>query len=295
MPVETDLQGRVVVVTGAARGMGRAMVRGFLAEGTKVVAMDLSWDPTGFSGDDDDTFLKELQDRQADVLVSTVDISDLQAVEDTYQATIEKFGTVDVLVNNAGLRQRNLFPPTGKVTTLETKDSDWEKMFGVGVFGTLKVTRKFIQPMLERRSGSIISVISGGAMHTAVGGAYVAQRSGSREMPYQSAKAATLTMMFYLADEVRENNVAVNILIPGNARTTGYDEQNDARRAAGNAGRSPGRFSMTPNHILPITVFLAGQDANTGVTGKCFDVPTWNMEHGLGSPEAWRDPNANRA
>ena len=295
MPVETDLQGRVVVVTGAARGMGRAMVRGFLAEGTKVVAMDLSWSPTGFSGDDDDTFLKELQERQADVLVSTVDISDLQAVEDTYQATIEKFGTVDVLVNNAGLRQRNLFPPTGKVTTLETKDSDWEKMFGVGVFGTLKVTRKFIQPMLERRSGSIISVISGGAMHTAVGGAYVAQRSGSREMPYQSAKAATLTMMFYLADEVRENNVAVNILIPGNARTTGYDEQNDARRAAGNAGRSPGRFSMTPNHILPITVFLAGQDANTGVTGKCFDVPTWNMEHGLGSPEAWRDPNANRA
>ena len=295
MPVETDLQGRVVVVTGAARGMGRAMVKGFLAEGTKVVAMDLSWDPTGFSGDDDDTFLKELQDRQDDVLVSTVDISDLQAVEDTYQATIEKFGTVDVLVNNAGLRQRNLFPPTGKVTTLETKDSDWEKMFGVGVFGTLKVTRKFIQPMLERRSGSIISVISGGAMHTAVGGAYVAQRSGSREMPYQSAKAATLTMMFYLADEVRENNVAVNILIPGNARTTGYDEQNDARRAAGDAGRSPGRFSMTPNHILPITVFLAGQDANTGVTGKCFDVPTWNMEHGLGSPEAWRDPNANRA
>ena len=295
MPVETDLQGRVVVVTGAARGMGRAMVRGFLAEGTKVVAMDLSWDPTGFSGDDDDTFLKELQDRQDDVLVSTVDIRDLQAVEDTYQATIEKFGTVDVLVNNAGLRQRNLFPPTGKVTTLETKDSDWEKMFGVGVFGTLKVTRKFIQPMLERRSGSIISVISGGAMHTAVGGAYVAQRSGSREMPYQSAKAAILTMMFYLADEVRENNVAVNILIPGNARTTGYDEQNDARRAAGDASRSLGRFSMTPNHIVPITLFLAGQDANTGVTGKCFDVPTWNMEHGLGSPEAWRDPNANRA
>ena len=219
----------------------------------------------------------------------------MQAVEDTYQATIEKFGTVDVLVNNAGLRQRNLFPPTGKVTTLETKDSDWEKMFGVGVFGTLKVTRKFIQPMLERRSGSIISVISGGAMHTAVGGAYVAQRSSSREMPYQSAKAATLTMMFYLADEVRENNVAVNILIPGNARTTGYDEQNDARRAAGDAGRSPGRFSMTPNHIVPITLFLAGQDANTGVTGKCFDVPTWNLEHGLGGPETWRDPNANRA
>ncbi len=293
----SELQGRVVAVTGAARGMGRAMVTGFLAEGAKVVAMDVSWDPTGFSGDNDDAFLKELQDRQDNVLVSTVDISDGPAVEASYQATMDKFGTVDALVNNAGLRQRNLFPPTGKITTLETKDSDWEKMFGVGVFGTLKVTRKFIQPMLERQSGSVISVISGGAMHTAVGGAYVAQRSSSREMPYQSAKAATLTMMFYLADEVQESNVAVNILIPGNARTTGYDEQNEARRTEGQTGSSnrPGRFSMTPEHIVPITLFLASQDANTGITGKCFDVPTWNMEHGLGGPEAWRDPDANRA
>ena len=292
-----ELKGRVVAVTGAARGMGRAMVRGFLAEGAKVVAMDVSWNPTGFSGDNDDAFLKELQDRQDDVLVSTVDISDAAAVEVSYQATMDKFGTVDALINNAGLRQRNLFPPTGKITTLETKDSDWEKMFGVGVFGTLKVTRKFIQPMLERRSGTIISVISGGAMHTAVGGAYVAQRSSSREMPYQSAKAATLTMMFYLADEVQESNVSVNILIPGNARTTGYDEQNEARRAEGQTGSSnrPGRFSMTPEHIVPITLFLAGQDASTGITGKCFDVPTWNLEHGLGGPEAWQDPDANRA
>ena len=128
MPEDLNLKGKVVAVTGAARGMGRAMVRGFLGKGAKVVAMDLSWDPTGFSGDNDDAFLKELQDRQDDVLVATVDISDAQQVESAYLATMEKFGTVDVLVNNAGLRQRNLFPPTGKVTTLETQDSDWEKI-----------------------------------------------------------------------------------------------------------------------------------------------------------------------
>ena len=76
----SDLNGKVVAVTGAARGLGRAMVRGFLAEGAKVVAMDLSWDPSGFSGDKDDAFQKELQGRQDEVLVSTVDISDTQAV-----------------------------------------------------------------------------------------------------------------------------------------------------------------------------------------------------------------------
>ena len=109
----TELNGRVVAVTGGARGIGRAMVRGLLAEGAKVVAMDQSWDPTGFSGDSDDVFLRELKERQDDVLISTVDISDAEQVENAYQATMEKFGTVDVLVNNAGLRQRNLFPPPG--------------------------------------------------------------------------------------------------------------------------------------------------------------------------------------
>jgi hypothetical protein len=52
---------------------------------------------------------------------------------------------------------------------------------------------------------------------------------------------------------------------------------------------------MLPEHIVPITMFLADQDANTGLTGRCFDVPTWNMEHGLRGPEVWRDPDANRA
>ena len=280
---------RLALVTGAARGIGLATASRFLAEGWRVALLDI-----------DAQTLAAAHERLAlpgDTMAVECDVAEPDQVTAAVEAVAARFGRTDALVNNAGLRQRNLFPPTGKITTLETKDSDWEKMFGVGVFGTLKVTRKFIQPMLERQSGSVISVISGGAMHTAVGGAYVAQRSTSREMPYQSAKAATLTMMFYLADEVKENNVAVNILIPGNARTTGYDEQNEARRAAGQSGSSnrPGRFSMTPEHIVPITLFLAGQDANTGITGKCFDVPTWNLEHGLGGPEAWRDPDANRA
>ena len=291
----SNLEGKVVAVTGAARGIGRAIVKGFLAEGAKVIALDMSWTPSGLSGDDNDDYVKELKVKQEDVLISTVDISDSLSVERSYIAALDKFGTVDTLVNNASLRQRNLFPPTGKITTLETKDSDWEKMFGVGVFGTLKITRRFIQPMIKQNRGSIVTVISGGAMHTAIGGAYVAQRSGSREMPYQSAKAATLTMMFYLADEVREYNIAVNTLIPGNSRTTGYDEQNDARRAEGTTPSSSARISMRPEHMVPLTLFLADQDANSGVTGKCFDVTIWNMEHGLGSPKTWRDPDADPA
>src|SRR5205823_12062962 len=90
---------KVVAITGAARGMGRAYVQGFLAEGAKVVAMDRSWDPTGFSGDEDDSFRKEIGSRN-DVVLATADITDAEQVEEAYKQAMAKFGTVDVLINN---------------------------------------------------------------------------------------------------------------------------------------------------------------------------------------------------
>ena len=65
-----------------------------------------------------------------------MDVADNRAIDDAFAAVIERFGTVDVLVNNAGMRQRDLYPPHGRVTTLETSDTDWERMFAVNVFGT---------------------------------------------------------------------------------------------------------------------------------------------------------------
>src|SRR5438874_7537956 len=224
--------GKVVAITGAARGMGRAYAQGFLAEGAKVVAMDRSWDPTGFSGDKDDAFRKEME-RRDDVLLATVDITDGEQIESAYDDAMKKFGTVDVLINNAGQRQRDLFPPTGRITTLETKDSDYERMFGINVFGTLKVTRAFVRPMIQQKRGSIMSVVSSRILFHSYGGGYAALRPNSREQPYQATKAAIANMMFYLADELKDQNVAVNIIIPGHTRTTGFTEQNEARAAMG--------------------------------------------------------------
>ena len=286
----SELTGRVVAVTGAARGMGRAYTRAFLAEGAKVVAMDVSWEPTGFSSDRDDSFRRELEARRDDVLITEVDVTSSTQIGAAFDATMRKWGTVDVLINNAAMRQRNLFPPTGRTTTLETKDSDWERMFAVNVFGALKVTRRFIAPMLEKQSGSVISTISSGALHHSHGGAYMALRPNSREMPYQSTKSALLTMMFYLADEVKDKNVAVNIMVPGHTRTTGFDEQNLARRELGVASRNA-PAPLKPEHMVPLALFLARQTAATGVTGKCFDVVTWNIEHGHAGPREWEDPD----
>jgi NAD(P)-dependent dehydrogenase (short-subunit alcohol dehydrogenase family) len=274
----TVLKDRVVVVTGGARGMGAAYTRAFLAAGAKVVATDRSWSDTAPPG-------AELTANGKNFLVADMDVTDDAQIDRALKATLDKFGTVDVLVNNAAMRQRDLFPPTGRVTTLETKDSDWERSFAVNVFGALKVTRRFIKPMIEKRRGSIINAVSSGILHHSHGGSYTALRPNSREMPYQSGKAALATMSFYLADEVKEHNVAVNIVVPGHTRTTGFDEQNRARLAL---GTKPGPLPVVPEHMLPLVLHLAAQDAS-GLTGRMFDVLVWNAEHGLGGQEKWAD------
>ena len=113
-----DLKDRVVVITGGARGMGRAYVNAFLEAGAKVVATDRSWADT---------------DKPAggNILTADMDVTDNAQIDKAYQAAIDRFGTIDVLINNAAMRQRDLFAPTGRITTLETKDSDWEKSFAV--------------------------------------------------------------------------------------------------------------------------------------------------------------------
>jgi len=276
--VANDLRDRVAVITGGARGMGRVYARAFLSAGAKVVATDRSW-----SGVDE--FREELKGHDKNVLVADMDVTEDAQIDQTYQTTLDKFKTVDILVNNAAMRSRDLYPPKGRATTLETKDSDWERLFKVNVFGALKVIRRFIRPMIEKRRGSIISVVSSGILNHSHGGGYAALRPNSMEMPYMSSKAALATLSFYLADEVKQFNVAVNIIIPGHTRTTGFDEQNRARLEAGG---KPGPLPVVPEHVTPLVLNLASQDAS-GITGRMFDAMQWNIEHGLGGHDKWVD------
>ena len=89
---------------------------------------------------------------------------------------------------------------------------------GVKVFGALKVAPRFTRPMIEKRRGSVINIVSGGILHFSHGGGYTDLRPNSREIPYVASKAALATMSFYMADELKPMNVAVSIIIPGHTR-----------------------------------------------------------------------------
>ncbi len=274
-----SVEGLVVLVTGAARGMGREYVRGFLSEGAKVVAGDVAWAPSGVSSDDID-FAAELADN-ANALVQEMDLTIDSHVKRVYEATLNRFGTVDVIINNAGLRQRNLYPPSGAITVLETEIGDWQRMMDTQVYGALRVLKLFSQPMIEKRRGSIINVGSGGS---------IGQNPATREQPYKASKAALLSMSMYLAHELKPSNVAVNVLLPGGTRSTGSDEQ-QAGRAELNAALNPGEMSWTglrvrPEHVVPLALHLAQQDASR-LTGQELSAMSWNQDNGLGGIETW--------
>ena len=250
--------------------MGRAYARAFLSEGAKVALADRTWAPYADVEDGMSDFKEELRSHADRALKLEMDVTSDQQIDQAYQEVLAHFGTVDVLINNAAMRTRGLYSPTqrqSRITTLETVDADWKQMSGVNVFGVLKVTRRFIQPILEKQRGTIVNIVSSGIVMQAHGGSYVALRPQSREMPYMASKAALANLSFYLADEVRGSNVAVNAVFPGHTRTTGSDKQEQAFALMGARSGTP---RLVPEHVVPLVLFLAGQDARS-LTGRLFE------------------------
>jgi len=288
-------EGKVVLVTGGARGMGREIVRGFIKEGSKVIATDVSWMPTGVSNDTDD-FFAEIKGNP-NVLAATMDITIQAHVDFVYKQAIEKFGTIDVIICNGGTRQRDLFHEThGSVTVLETEVNDWQRMFDTHVFGNLRVIKRFVQPMIEKGRGSIITSASGQIVNahpraTDTEKEGPRQRFGmSREGPYQPAKMALGAMSIYLAEELKSYNIAVNTMLPGHTATTGSDEQEQVRNEI-RQRLSPSQNTFIPrrvraDNVVPLSLYLAEQDAE-GVSGRWISCMEYNEQNGFGGFETW--------
>ncbi|HEY3118601.1 MAG TPA: SDR family oxidoreductase [Chloroflexota bacterium] len=268
---------RVVVVTGGGRGIGRAMVEGLWKAGAMVVAADKTWKGA-------EEFRQQLESSGRGMGVE-VDITDDEQLDAAFEAVTKRFGAADALINNAALVGPTLYPGLNRKKTLETTDRDWEVIFNVNVFGVLKTIRRFIKPMLERKSGSVVNLVSRGALAVSAGSGYFGMRPWTVEMPYQSTKAAVMALTFYLADEVRSEGVAVNAIMPAHARGSWFDS---ASRASMERGDGFGQRPEVPEHVVPITLFLASQNAQ-GVTGMLYSVADWNHDHGYGGYAAWQD------
>jgi NAD(P)-dependent dehydrogenase (short-subunit alcohol dehydrogenase family) len=265
------LAGKVAVVTGGARGMGQQIVRGLIEAGCRVVALDRSWSSTGLSHDTSEEFREELDPKLALALVA--ELTDEASLDEALQRTLASFGTVDILINNAGMRMREVHPSTYS-PVLETSLEMWQRMLDVNVLGPVRMIQRFAPIMVERQSGSIINISSNSG---ATG------RAGDN--PYGASKAALTNLSQSLAKELAPHHVAVNVVFPAGTQTTGYDEQSRLRRER--LGTAPGRV-LRPDSIVPLVLWLASRTAET--TGGIYEVANWLPEQGLGPIEEWQAP-----
>lgn len=180
--------GRVIIVTGGAGGIGKATAKAFSREGGHVVIADLN-------GDGAQSTAKEIKDNGGpEPLASQCDVSDEKSVERTVDAAIDKFGRLDVVVNNAGLM---VFKP---ITELDS--ADWFKVLHVDLIGAFYFTKQAFLKM--RNGGSIVNISSVHAIETS-----------PLVAPYAAAKAALVSLTRTSALEGAAKNIRVNAVLPG--------------------------------------------------------------------------------
>jgi NAD(P)-dependent dehydrogenase (short-subunit alcohol dehydrogenase family) len=186
------LDGKVVVITGAAGGIGREAALLFSAEGAKVCVADVS---------------RENGERTAaecrEAFFQPVDVADPASVEEMYRATAERYGGIDVLYNNAGIM------PADDASILDTTPEAWQRVQDVNTKGVFLCCKHGIPHLLERGGGSVINVAS----FVALMGAATSQIS------YTASKGAVLSLSGELAVEFARRGVRVNALCPGPVET----------------------------------------------------------------------------
>ncbi|QHC64576.1 glucose 1-dehydrogenase [Rathayibacter festucae] len=252
-----DLTGLVVVVTGGGRGIGRAIVDRFLTEGARVAALDLAF--PSLSGD-------------AQQLVC--DVTDPASVRAAIDAVVERFGHVDVLINNAGINVE------GTVETLDP--SRWDAAFDVNVRGTFLVSQAVVPVMKARGGGRIINAASFAAIVPSIGAA-----------AYGASKAAVVQFTRVLAGELGPWGITVNAYAPGMIPTAmnGFADMPEAAKARLLDTLTLRRWG-TPDDIADLLCFLSS-DAASYITGTLVDVSGGKLAtqiparayEGLASPE----------
>ncbi len=243
-----DLSGKVALVTGATRGLGRAMAEGLAQAGASVAVNSRKRDAC-------EAAAKEITEQTGrETFAAPCHVSDWDALAPLVDSVYERFGRIDVLVNNAGIN------PTPKPVAQMTQDY-WDKLQAVNVKGPLRLSQLVAPRMGEQGGGSIIQVITVGA--------YI---GGPGMSAYTSGKAALRNLTKVMAAEWASLGVRVNAIAPGSFMT---DMMKGASALPGfldgAANMSYQRRIAEPEEIVGATVFLASR-ASSFVTGTVLTV-----------------------
>jgi 3-oxoacyl-[acyl-carrier protein] reductase len=190
VPAELELDGRVAVVTGAARAIGRETAEVLAARGATIVSIDLL---------DADALVHAITSRGGSAISLTADVSEEEAVENAFREVLDRFGHIDVLVNNVGQ-----FADIERRAFWEIPTEEWDRLMAVNVRSVFLCSRAGAKPMREAKFGRIVNLASN-----------VVTFGMANLMHYVASKAAVIGMTRSMARELGPFGIAVNAVAPG--------------------------------------------------------------------------------
>lgn len=240
-----ELGGKVAVVTGGASGIGYAIAQRLSQAGASVVIADRDEESAVAAAE-------RLNADGAEAVSARTDVMSLEDIGAMVERTLESFGRLDVLVNNAGINGRNA--PLWEVT-----DEEWEGLMAINLTSVFRCCRAVIGHMRERRGGSIVNMAS-------IGG----KEGNPNAAPYGASKAGVICLTKAFAKEVVNDGVRVNAVAPALIETPLL-----AQLSPEDIGRLTEKIPMgrmgRAEEVAAVVHFLASDDASF-VTGQCYDV-----------------------
>jgi 3-oxoacyl-[acyl-carrier protein] reductase len=237
--------GKVAIVTGAGRGIGREIALGLVRGGARVAVADCNVPQAN-------QVCREIAEMGGDAITVPVDISDPEQVDSMVRQTLAAYGRIDVLVNNAGIGHARPF--------LDIPLEEWNLVLKVNLTGQFLCAQAVARVMLQQGGGRIVNVAS-------ISG----QRGGTGRAAYGAAKAGVILLTRVMAVELAAKGIAVNAISPGPTETDQVRQCHNAATRAAYYDRLPMRRYAQPHETAQAALFLASDEASF-VSGHILNV-----------------------
>ena len=238
------LENKVAVITGGAQGIGAAFALGFAKEGAKIVIADIM---------DGKDAVKAVEKAGSEAIYVKTDVTSQEACDALAKATVDRFGSIDILVNNAAIFGDVVMKPFTELT-----DEEWDRLMAVNVKGPFHCC-KSVFPYMKEKGGKIINMSSASFLE------------GVPFMPhYVASKGAIMAFTRAMARELGDHKINVNAIAPGYIQTQMTDEMSEAAREAF-LSAVPLKRVGTPDDVASAVLFLALPESDY-ITGQVLQV-----------------------